>query len=242
MPFLKHKTALVTGSAVRTGRAIALCLAENGADVIVHYDKSKAQADEVTEKIKSIGKKSISLKADLMKVDEVENMFKQVIKKFKKIDILVNNVGNFLVKDISKVTYEEWNYLIDTTLNTTFYCCKACLPYMRKRNFGRIINMADSEADRIIANTRITPYKIGKVGVLILTKTLAVSEAKYDITVNAISPGVIDNSISKPLLSEIPKGRYANYNDINNAVLFLLKPQSSYITGANIKVSGGYNL
>ncbi len=239
---LKNKLAVVTGSAKRTGKAIALALAENGADVVVHYRSSKEEADKAVKKIESMGRKSISVRADLTNPKEVEAMFKQVYNKFKRIDILINNVGNFLVKDISKLSYKEWNFLINTTLNTTFYCCKACLPYMRKRKFGRIINIGDSECDRIQANLRITPYKIGKVGVYILTKTLAVNEAKYNITVNVVSPGVLENSVSKPDLSEIPKKRYGNYNDVNNAILFLLKPESGYITGTNIKATGGYKL
>jgi len=239
---LKNKTALVTGSGKRTGKAIALALAKNGANVVIHYHGSKEAANKVVSKIRSMGRQSIAIKANLMNPSEIEDMFKQVHNKFKKIDILVNNVGNFLVKDLAKVSYDEWNFLIDTTLNITFYCCKACLPYMRKRKYGRIINMGDSECDRIVANPKMTPYKIGKVGIYLLTKTLAVTEAKYNITVNTVSPGVLENSVDLPSLSEIPKKRYGNYEDIINGILFLLKPESEYVTGTNIKATGGYNL
>ena len=238
---LNGKVALVTGSSKRIGKEIAIALARNGADVIVHYNKSKKEAEAVRKNIESLGNRSMAVKADLRNLGETKAMFKSIIKKFKKIDILVNNVGNFIFKDIDEYSPEEWHYLIDTTLNTTYHCCKYAIPFMRKQKFGRIINIADSLADRIQASPKLTPYIIGKTGVLILTQTLAVTEAKYNINVNAVSPGVMENSVVKPI-DEVPKGRYGTYEDIVNAVLFLLDEKSDYITGANIKVSGGWRL
>ena len=238
---LKGQVALVTGSSKRLGKELALALAKNGAHVIVHYNKSKKEAELVKKEIESLGSSSITVKADLKNVKEVEKMFKTIIKKFKKIDILINNVGNFIFKNIDEYSTEEWDFLIDTTLNTTYYCCKYALPYMRKQKFGKIINIADSLADRIQAAPKLTPYIIGKIGVLILTQTLAVTEAKYNINVNAVSPGVMENSVVKPE-DKVPKGRYATYDDIINVVLFLLDEKSDYITGANIKVNGGWRL
>lgn len=238
---LNGKIALVTGSAKRIGKAIAIALAKNGADVVLHYNKSKREAELVKKEIISFGRRSITVKADLRNTKEIEGMFRIIIQKFKKIDILINNVGNFIFKNIDEYSTQEWDYLIDTTLNTTYYCCKYALPHMRKQKFGRIINIADSLADRIQASPKLTPYIIGKTGVLILTQTLAVTEAKYNINVNAVSPGVMENSTVKPD-DKIPKGRFATYEDIINAVLFLLDKKSDYIIGANIKVNGGWRL
>ena len=238
---LEGKVALVTGSARRLGKEIAIALAKKGADVIVHYNGSKNEAEQTRKKIESFGRKSIAIRADLTNPTKVKDFFKTIIKKFGKIDILVNNVGNFIYKDMDDYSEEEWSYLIDTTLNTTFYCCKHALPYMRKQKFGKIINISDSLADKIQASVKLTPYMIGKTGVLILTQTLAVTEAKFNINVNSISPGCMENSIAKPK-DDIPKGRYATYDDITNAVLFLLDEKSDYITGANIKVNGGWRL
>lgn len=238
---LHGKVALVTGSSKRIGKEIAIALAKNGADVIVHYNKSKKEAEAVRKNIESLGNKSIAIKADLRNLKETKAMFKAIIRKFRKIDILVNNVGNFIFKDIDGYSAEEWHYLIDTTLNITYHCCKFAIPYMRKQKFGSIINIADSLADKIQAAPKLTPYIIGKTGVLILTQTLAVTEARYNINVNAISPGVMKNSVVKPA-DEVPKGRYGTCDDIINAVLFLLDEKSDYITGANIKVNGGWRL
>src|SRR3990167_8551031 len=189
---LNGKVALVTGSSKRIGKEIAIALARNGADVIVHYNKSKKEAEAVRKNIESLGNRSMAVKADLRNLGETKAMFKAIIKKFKKIDILINNVGNFIFKDIDEYSPEEWHYLIDTTLNTTYHCCRYAIPFMRKQKFGRIINIADSLADRIQASPKLTPYIIGKTGVLILTQTLAVTEAKYNINVNAVSPGVME--------------------------------------------------
>ena len=238
---LNGKVALVTGSSKRLGKELALALAKNGADVVVHYNKSVKEAEHVKKEIESLGRRSIIVKADLRNIKEVEAMFKKIIDKFKKIDILINNVGNFIFKNIDEYSTEEWDFLIDTTLNTTYYCCKYALPYMRKRKFGSIINIADSLADKLQASPKLTPYIIGKTGVLILTQTLAVTEAKYNINVNAVSPGVMENSIVKPE-DKVPKGKYGTYEDIINVVLFLLNEKSDYITGANIKVNGGWRL
>lgn len=241
---LKGKTALVTGSAVRTGKAIAMALAEEGAEVIIHYNQSKEEALETVKAIKQNDGKAYALKADLQKYPQVEKLIHHIIERSSKIDILVNNVGNFISKKIDKIAPEEWNYLINTTVNTTFYMCKAALPQMQKQKFGRIVNMAESGADMIRACSDCVPYMIGKTGVLILSKSLAKHYARDNITVNCVSPGLLDNSVVKPKAGEnsIPKGMFAQYEDITNAILFFLKEESSYVTGANIKVSGGWNV
>jgi len=242
MKLLKNKVALITGSAKGLGREIALCLAQNGADIVIHYNKSRAEADKVTKIIKDLGRDAIQLKAELINITEIEDMLTQAYNKFGKIDILINNVGNFIMKDIKDIEFNEWKDIIDTTLNSTYFCCRACLPYMRKNNYGRIINIGDSEADKLSASLKMTPYKIGKVGITILTKSLALSEAGNNITVNQVSPGIMLNSKFKPDLSEMPKKRYARYEDVINAIIFLLSPKSEYITGANIVIAGAWNL
>lgn len=231
--------AIVTGSAKRTGRAIAVALADAGHDVAVHYNHSADAAEEVSSQIRKIGRGSIAVKADLTSYNETKSMMGQVAKEFGRIDILINNVGNFIFKDMDEYTVEEWHHLLDTTLNSTYHCCKAVLPIMREQKSGIIINMGDSQCDRIQSSVKVTPYMIGKTGCLILTQTLAKIEAKHGIRVNMVSPGVLENSVVKPK-DDVPAGRWAKYEDITNAILFLLKEESDYITGANIKVSGGW--
>ncbi|MFQ5637390.1 MAG: SDR family oxidoreductase [bacterium] len=234
------KVALVTGSAKRTGKAIAQELARCGAEVIVHYNKSEEEALQVSKQLTQMGGQSYPLRADLSQPSQIEEMCLRAVERSGRIDILVNNVGTYLVKDIEKVTPGEWEHQMNTTVNATFYMCRAVLPLMVEQKFGRIINLADSCADIITAWPKWTPYMVGKTGVLILSKSLAVKYAKHNITVNCVSPGIIDNSIWKPELEDIPAGRFAQYSDITNAILFLVKEKSSYITGANLKVTGGW--
>jgi len=236
------KTAVVTGSAKRLGKAILLALAENGYNVVVHYNKSKIDAEQTKSSAKKFGVKAITVKADLTSERQVKEMFKKIRSAFGKIDVLVNNVGNFSVKPVQKYYLQEWNYLIGTTAGSTFVCCKHAVPIMNKN--GRIINIGDSEAEKITANTRVTPYKIGKIGVAVLTKALAVELGGKKITVNMVSPGAMFNTVSFPPegLKAVPLRRWAKYADIINVVIFLVKPESGYITGANIPATGGYGL
>lgn len=237
-----QKVAVVTGSAKRMGKAILLALAEQGFDVVVHYNKSKKEALKTAEQAKKLGVQAIALKADLCSEQEAKKMFKKIGQKFGKIDVLVNNVGNFAVKPLEKYSLGEWNYLFQTTAGSTFLCCKHAIPLMRRG--GRIINLGDGSAGSISAQQRIAAYNIGKIGVHVLTKTLALDLAPKKITVNMVSPGVMFNTVSFPpgKLKNVPLKRWARFEDITNAILFLVKPESNYITGANIPVAGGYRL
>lgn len=241
---LEGKTAVVTGGAKRLGEAIAVSLAENGADVAVCYRESRKEAEAVKARIEGTGRKSAALKADLSKPENVKRLFEAVYNKFGKIDILVNNVGNYLNREITETEPEEWKHIIDTTLNSAFYCCRYCLPHMRRSGNGRIINIGTSGLGSLCASTSETAYKAGKTGILLLTRALAKAEARHGITVNMVSPGMIFNSVVKPKGGEasIPAGRYMEYKDLIPAILFLLSDQAGYITGTNIEVAGGYNL
>ncbi len=237
-----NKTAIITGSAKGLGKEIAIALGKQCCNVVLHYNQSKKEAEEVKFIVGKTGSKVIAIKANLENPEEVKKLFLSAHKKFGRIDFLVNNVGNFLYKDIQDVNAEEWKEIIDTTLNSTFLCCRECLSFMRKNKFGKIINIGDSEADKIAASRFMTAYKIGKVGVLMLTKSLALAEAGNNITVNMVSPGIMRNSVVMPELKDIPLGRYAEFEDVVNAVLFLLSEKADYITGENLIVAGGWNL
>jgi 3-oxoacyl-[acyl-carrier protein] reductase len=239
LKFLKGKTAIVTGSSKRLGKAILLELAKNGANVVVHYNTSSTDAKQTTEEALKLGTKAIHLKADLSKPREVEILFRKAYNEFGRIDILVNNVGTFLIKTLENTSIEDWNNQINTTLNGTFYCCKTGLPYLRKTK-GNIINIGTGKLGDLNSQKNTTAYHIAKTGVLILTKSLAVEEAKNGITVNLISPGILFNSQPLPQKKIIPSGQYTTYSDINRSILILIN--SNQITGNNIKVSGGYGI
>jgi 3-oxoacyl-[acyl-carrier protein] reductase len=227
---LEGKVALVTGAAKRTGRTIALALAEAGADLVIHYNASADAAEEVVGEVERRGRRALALSADLGDAAATETAFQQAAHTLGGLHILVNNACGILWKRLD----------VEQTLHITFHACQAALPTMRQQGFGRIVNLIDVDADSLRAVPGLTPYKIGKTGVLMLTRTLAVTEAPHGITVNGVSPGTLDNSERKPPLERIPAGRFGTAEEVARAVLFLADPASGYITGTNIKVSGGY--
>lgn len=237
---LAGKVALVTGAARRTGRGIALALAEAGADVIVHYHRSAADASAVAGEIAQRGRRSAAVGVDLTDAAATEAAFADVASRFGGLDILVNNASGILWKGLAETSVAEWHQALDETLNITYHACRAALPFLRRSGAGRIISLIDADADAVVAVPRLTPYKIGKTGALMLTRTLAVTEAPFGVTVNGVSPGTLENSEVKPPLERIPAGRYGTLEEVARAVLFFAHPQSGYITGSNLKVSGGY--
>lgn len=237
---LQGRVALVTGAARRTGRAIAQALAEAGADVVVHHRQSAAEAAALVQELETLGRRSMPLAADLRDAEATADAFASVIAAFGRLDILVNNAAGIIWKPLEALNVSEWHRSLEETLHITFHACQAALPAMRSQGFGRIVNLIDVDADALRAVPMVTPYKIGKTGVLMLTQTLAVTEAPHGITVNGVSPGTLDNSERKPPLERIPAGRFGTCDEVARAVLFLADPASGYITGSNIKVSGGY--
>ena len=237
---LQERVALVTGGARRTGREIALALAAAGADVVIHYRHSGAEAREAVAQVERLGRRGLALQADLADAEATAAAFAGAVERLGRLDILVNNAAGIVWKPLAAMEVADWHRGIEDTLHITHHACRAALPWMRHQGFGRIISLIDVDADALQAVPMVTPYKIGKTGVLLLTRTLAVTEAPHGITVNGVSPGTLDNSERKPALERIPAGRYGRAEEVARAVLFLADPASGYITGTNIKVSGGY--
>jgi NAD(P)-dependent dehydrogenase (short-subunit alcohol dehydrogenase family) len=238
MKSLKGKVALITGSTGGIGKAILLALAKEGCKVIIHSHKNNSDLKALLKVIKPKYKNPFYI-ADLTKEKEVEKLFKEIKKDHKKLDILVNNVGNYLKKDLSKLTVSEWHNIIDSNLNITFYCTYFSLPLLRKNSSGRIINIGFASTGQIVAKPGILPYQIAKTGILLMTKAYAKTEGKNDILINMISPGVMENSLSKPL-DDIPLGKLGRLEGIAELAVQTIK--SDYITGTNIEYAGGFNL
>lgn len=239
-PGLEGRRALVTGAARRTGRALALALAENGADVAVHYRSSEHDARAVVREIEKLGRRGVCVQADLADADQAERAVGEARRGLGGIDILVNNVGAIVWKSLDELSPEDWRTSLDGTVTAAWHTCRAAIPGMRDQGFGRIVNILDADADALAPVVFATPYKIGKTGALVLTKSLAENEGSHGITVNAISPGVLDDSERKVALERIPAGRPGTYADLTSALLFLVGDEAAYVTGINLKVSGGY--
>lgn len=235
------KRALVTGSARGLGRAIVGHLGGAGYEVAVHYRRSREQAEEVAAAVRDGGGRAHVVSGDVTKPDEVREISREVERTLGGLDVLVNNVGEFLPAYPDEITAEQWERQLASTVSASFYVSQALLPLLRDGG-GRIINISDSRADRIVASPRTLPYQVGKTGVLILTRTLARTEAPHGVTVNALLPGILADSHPPGDPGDIPAGRLGDFPDILGAVDYLLGPQADYVTGAFVQVGGGWNL
>jgi len=236
---LSDRTVLVTGSAKGIGREIALAVARWSARTIIHYRTSEPEATAAAERASELGATGVTLvQGDVTDSDDVDALFAAAESEFGPVDVLINNVGTFLPTHWEEVSAEEWNAVVESNLTSTFLCSKRALPAMRDQQFGRIVNIAQSHADQGIAPQENTPYFIAKAGVLMFTQMLAAETTDDGVTVNAISPFVVENSDVIP--EDLPRGRPAAFKDVVNAVAFLLDENSDYVSGLNLTLDGGW--
>jgi 3-oxoacyl-[acyl-carrier protein] reductase len=241
---LEGRVALVTGAAQGIGRAIALALAEVGADV-AGGDVKLAQLQEVAKEIEALGRKALALPLDVSRPDSVQEAVDKTLEVFGKIDILVNNAG--ITKDnlLMRMNPEDWDLVLRVNLNGAFLCTRAVLPGMVRQRYGRIVNIASVVAQA--GNPGQANYIASKAGIIGLTKAVASEVASRNITVNAIAPGFIATAMTENMpepvrqrmLSLIPLGRMGRDRDIACGVRFLASEEASYITGHVLNINGG---
>jgi len=246
MSELKGKVALVTGSSRGLGKGIVSALADKGINVIVNYSSSIKEARKTVEQIRARDLSAVAIQGDVSEWEQAKGLIADAVNEWGRIDFLINNVGDFIYKESNEISVNEWNNMINSNLNSSFYCCKAVLPLMRRQKYGRIVNIGLANAG-VKAYKNVLPYAIAKTGVHILTKSLAVSEAEYGITVNVVAPGLMDNeSMSNEEIYEqsriVPMQRVGTADDLAGAVLYLLSEEAKYVTGTEIIVSGGWGL
>lgn len=242
---LKDKVAIITGSAQGIGKSIALELAKNGANVVItDIDENlcKQAAEEIS---KSTGVGTLAVKSNVTLLPEIDNLVKQALDKFNKIDILINNAG--ITKDnlLMRMSDEEWDAVIAVNLKGVFNCTKSVSKVMMKQRSGRIVNIASVVG--LMGNPGQINYSASKGGVIALTKTCARELASRNILVNAIAPGFIRTRMTdtlsedqkKKLIEIIPLNRLGEPEDVAKAAVFLCGEESSYITGQIISVNGG---
>jgi len=241
--FLGDPVAVVTGASRGIGRSIALVLAAQGAKVVVNYANSGSAAAAVVQEIQDLGGSAIAIQADVSKPAEVDAMIEQVMEKWQRIDVLVNNAG--ITKDslLLRMKVEDWQQVIDLNLTGVFLCTKAVSKIMLKQKAGRIINITSVVGE--IGNAGQANYSAAKAGVIGFTKAVAKELASRGITVNAVAPGFIATDMTKDIkatdvLSHIPLGRYGQPEEIAGMVRFLAADAAaSYITGQVFNVDGG---
>jgi 3-oxoacyl-[acyl-carrier protein] reductase len=238
------KVALITGGAQGIGKAVALLLARNGADLVIS-DINLAKAQETAKEVQANGRKALALKVDVANLEDVEQMVQTVLEEFHQIDILVNNAGIARDKLILRMTEEDWDAVLDVNLKGTFNCTKVVIRHMSKQKNGKIVNIASVVGE--MGNAGQANYSASKAGVIGFTKTIAREFAKRGINVNAIAPGYIETPLTDTLSEKvkeelkrmIPLERLGRPEDVAEAVLFLVSGASNYITGQVLNVNGG---
>ncbi len=239
------RIALVTGASRGIGKAVALALAANGADVAVNYAGSAQAAEAVAEEIRAMGRRALVVQADVSDAASVQQMIEKVTAEFGRVDILVNNAG--ITRDglLMRMKDEDWDAVLKTNLNGVYYCTKAVVKGMMKQRYGRIINMTSVVG--VMGNAGQANYAASKAGVIGFTKSVAKELGSRGITVNALAPGYIESDmtaglpekVKEEMASAIPLGKMGQPADVAQAVVFLASDWAGYITGQTLHVDGG---
>jgi 3-oxoacyl-[acyl-carrier protein] reductase len=236
---LAKRVALVTGGSRGIGRAVAISLAEAGAAVAVNYREKKAEAEDVVKAIRGAGGKAMAIGADVSKTAEVARMVTEVEQQLGPVDVLVNNAGIGIIRNVDDLTEEDFDITIAVNLKSAFLCTQAVIPGMRRRKWGRIVNISSGAAR---GAGGIGPhYNASKAGMEGLTRGYAARLVKEGITVNAVAPSLIETDMVKAGLASsparIPLGRFGTSEECADVVLMLVG--NEYMTGQTVALSGG---
>jgi 3-oxoacyl-[acyl-carrier protein] reductase len=240
MDTLNGKVALVTGSSRGIGRAIAYALAAEGADVAINFVTRWAEAQAVESEIRALGRKCVSIQADVSTANGVERLVSDTERMLGPIDILVNNAGIARPQPIEEITEEDWDQVITANLKSCFLVTQAVLPGMRKRQWGRIVNLSSVAA--LVGGIVGPHYAASKAGMLGMTRFYAQKLATEGITINSIAPALIETEMVKANLNarpdRIPVGRYGTVEEVAEVAVMLAK--NAYMTGQTIHINGGW--
>ncbi|MFZ5650919.1 MAG: 3-oxoacyl-[acyl-carrier-protein] reductase [Bacillota bacterium] len=243
--YLNGRVAIVTGSSRGIGRAIALAVAREGADVLVNYAGREAEANAVAGEIRAMGRQALNFRADVSDPAQAARMVEAAMEAFGRLDILVNNAGITRDNLIPRIKEDDWDAVLSVNLKGAFNCLKSAIRPMLKARWGRIINITSVVG--VMGNAGQANYAASKAGLIGLTKSAAKEYGSRNITVNAVAPGFIETEMTEKLpeearnrmLAGIPLGRLGSAGEVAALVVFLAGEGASYITGQVITVDGG---
>ena len=245
---LRDRVALVAGGSRGIGKGIALRLAREGARVVIAYRSNKTAAQNALRQLQAQGAEVFAVETDVTDAARAEALVQTVLERTGRLDVLVNSVGNFRWGLVADSPLEEWREILSSNLFSVLYASRAALGPMRRQRWGRIINLGAVGAERGFGQAKISAYAAAKAAVVALTRSLAIEEAKYGITVNVVSPSTIDEK--ELTLAEarrirdlrVPVGRPPTIEDVATAAAFFASEEADYITGQVLTVSGGWLL
>ncbi len=245
---LRQKVALVTGGSRGIGKGIALALGRQRARVAIAYRSNKGAAQTALRELQTAGAECFAVETDVTDPAKVDFLINTVLERYGRLDILVNNVGEFRWRLLAESTLEEWQELLGSNLFSVLYASKAALPAMERQRWGRIINLGAVGAERAFGQAKISAYAAAKAAVVAFSRSLAIEEAKHGITVNVVNPSNIDEKeltlaeAQRIRDARFPIGRPPTTEDVAAAVLFFASEAAGYVTGQVLNVSGGWLL
>ncbi len=245
---LRNRVALITGGSRGIGKGIALRLAQDGARVAIAYRSNKTAAQQTLRQLQTSGADCVAVETDISDPARAEQLVRTVADRFGRLDVVVNNVGDFKWGTLGESPLEDWQSVFASNLMTVLYVSRASLPLMRRGRWGRIINLGAVGAERAFGQAKISAYAAAKAAVVALSRSLALEEAKNGITVNVVNPSNIDeNELTVEEARRIrdarfPIGRPPTAEDVAASVAFFASEEAEYVTGQVVNVSGGWML
>lgn len=251
---IERRVALITGGASGLAVQTVLALAREGIDLVINYRESREKAEALKQRVeREYGVFCELIQGDVTKREDCLKLAREARRLFGHVDILINNAGPYIFtrKKMVDYSFNEWEQVVQGNLSAVFYLCKELIPAMREKNWGRIINFGFNQANHAPGWVHRSAFAAAKVGLVSLTKTLALEEAEHGITVNMICPGDIVAENKEKRIGEVrgkdapgiaPVGRAGTGEDIARVVSFLCAPDSDFITGSVIEVSGGFDV
>jgi 3-oxoacyl-[acyl-carrier protein] reductase len=238
---MTEKVVLVTGATGHLGQVVARRLALDYNHLGLHYFRRQNEADRLVSELRGSGKQAFAFQSDLTSEEGAAALVKMVLEQFGRLDVLVNMPGDIKTKPWDELNQEDWESIFRSNLESAYFCLKQALPVMRRQKWGRVINIGFHLVEHLGSFPGVTPYAVAKTGLLILTRTVAVAEVENGITVNMVSPGLLEGGVL-PSSVKLKPGQVGKPEDVAEAVAFLASEKAAGITGTNLLVAGTWKM